>query len=60
MMDSAKIGTSFEFHPNPYHPEVKGTYTKTSKSKWIYTHSYRDRSWSKEATASDIWNDIYS
>ena len=59
MMDSAKVGTSFEFHNNPYHRDVKDTYTKTSESKWIHTHSYRDRSWSTEAVASDLWNDIY-
>lgn len=60
MMDSAKVGTSFEFSNNPYHSDVKDTYTKTSKSKWTFTHSYRGGSWSTEATASQLWNDIYS
>jgi hypothetical protein len=64
MMDSAKVGTSFEFHPNPYHPDVTDIYKKQSDGTWTFTHSYtyksKEDSWTTKATPEMLWNSIFA
>lgn len=64
MMDSAKVGTSFEFHPNPYHPDVTDIYKKQSDGTWTFTHSYtyksKEDSWPTKATPAMLWNSIFA
>lgn len=64
MMDSAKVGTSFEFHPNPYHPDVTDIYKKQSDGTWTFTHSYtyksKEDSWTTKATPDMLWNSIFA
>ena len=64
MMDSAKVGTSFEFHPNPYHPDVTDIYKKQPDGTWTFTHSYtyksKEDSWTTKATPDMLWNSIFA